>query len=199
MASKNRLTLIKDDVGRSRGAVLSRYRCECGKVIERSRANVSGNFLLSCGCAKQPHGLARTPEYRAWACMMRRCYKPITASYKHYGGRGIAVCKRWHKMTNFVKDMGPRPSDNHSLERIDNEGNYSPVNCRWATTAEQGRNRRTTRFLTYKNITLSMVEWCEKLNLDYGIVKARITRLKWNADRALSTPTTGGYVERSKG
>lgn len=95
---------------------------------------------------KQIHGAARrgllTPEYRTWKSMLGRCRIKTSTSYKHYGARGISVCERWSSFENFLADMGRRPSPMHSIDRIDNDGNYEPGNCRWATTNVQSRNTR---------------------------------------------------------
>jgi hypothetical protein len=98
------------------------------------------------------HGQAangkRTPEHRAWANLKYRCLNPNSQQYKNYGGRGIKVCKRWLlSFEAFLEDMGPKPNPSHSIDRIDNEGNYSPKNCRWATSKEQASNKRNTRRL----------------------------------------------------
>lgn len=91
------------------------------------------------------HGATLIPEYRAWASMMQRCRNTRCERYPRYGGRGIAVCERWNSAAAFLADMGPRPSQDHSLDRIDNEGNYEPANCRWATRSMQQQNKTSYR------------------------------------------------------
>lgn len=88
------------------------------------------------------HGLSNTPEYHCWEHMLQRCNTPSDPAFKHYGARGITVCKRWRRFSNFFADMGKRPSAAHSLDRIDNDGNYEPGNCRWAIQSEQMVNQR---------------------------------------------------------
>lgn len=88
------------------------------------------------------HGMTKTPEYRAWASMRQRCANPKSARYDNYGGRGISVCDRWQSFEAFFADMGPRPTSEHSIDRIDNDGNYEPGNCHWATRSEQQQNKR---------------------------------------------------------
>jgi hypothetical protein len=130
-------------------------KCKCGR-----EKNVRGNNLLggtstkcrscSTSISKTKHGLYGSPEYKVWGEMMQRCYNPNYKDFSDWGGRGIKVCPRWHKFENFYKDMGPRPSKNHSLDRIDNDGDYSPENCRWATWKEQTRNKRNNVWIEYK-------------------------------------------------
>lgn len=90
------------------------------------------------------HGNWRTPEYRSWEGMKQRCLNKNAKGYKNYGGRGIKVCGRWMEFKNFLEDMGKKPKGKHSIDRINNEGNYEPLNCRWATDIEQASNQRRT-------------------------------------------------------
>lgn len=99
------------------------------------------------------------PEYTVWSSMRDRCNRPANRNYHNYGGRGITVCERWARFRNFLEDMGARPSPEHEIDRIDNNGHYEPGNCRWATRSEQERNKRTNRHLTINGVTQTLTEW----------------------------------------
>jgi hypothetical protein len=130
-------------------------RCDCGRQVTR-RLSVLLGGQQSCGCLRHEtkpalkHGQkcrnGMTPEYDSWIHMRQRCNNPNNKDFKHYGGRDISVCERWlDSFENFFEDMGPKPSANHSIDRIDNDSGYSPDNCRWATKSEQSSNRRVTK------------------------------------------------------
>jgi hypothetical protein len=124
-------------------------RCDCGAEHQRRLAHLTSGASTSCGCASKEratvHGQAavRTPEHTAWVSMNQRCSNPNNPRWKDYGGRGITVCDAWRESFEaFFRDMGARPTSNHSIDRIENERGYEPSNCRWATRSEQQRNRR---------------------------------------------------------
>ena len=125
--------------------------------------------------------------YRSWSECRQRCENPNNRKWPSYGGRGIKVCARWASFANFLADMGERP-DGHSLDRINNDGDYEPNNCRWATPSEQARNRRSSHTLTAFGETLTIAEWAERTGLKHHTIAWRINKLGWTAERALSTP-----------
>ena len=108
--------------------------------------------------------------------MRGRCMSPKNQDYKDYGGRGIAVCDDWNDYRNFLADMGLRPSNKHSIDRIDVNGGYSPRNCRWATAKEQGRNKRETRFVTVNGKSIAMAQLADDAGVPYGCLKERVKR-----------------------
>jgi len=145
--------------------------CDCGRTTTVDGFDLRSGHTKSCGCligksASQrfkKHGRSRTPEYECWLQMKRRCLEPHRDDYPNYGGRGITVCDRWMvEFDNFYTDMGPRPSRHHSIERCDNDADYSPENCRWATNDEQANNKRTTRYVEYRGERISLANACRR-------------------------------------
>lgn len=129
----------------------------------------------------------RTPENSAWQNMRARCLRPSHPSYSRYGGRGIQVCERWRVFENFLADMGRRPGPGYSIERIDNDGPYSPENCRWATSREQRRNTRATHLLTLNGRTQCITDWAAELGISLSTIRYRI-RAGWSDERVLTAP-----------
>lgn len=186
-----RLTLLSSFVERSRRYWLC--RCDCGneKVILQ-QSLPSGN-TKSCGCLSVEkrfrHGGYYLPEYSVWAGMKSRCHRSKDRAFKYYGGRGIRVCERWREsFKNFLDDMGRRPSPKHSLDRIDFNGNYEPVNCRWLENSEQNYNKRSNRLITFRGETLTETEWRKRLGFGVGLIRQRLAK-GWTVEKALTTPS----------
>lgn len=130
-----------------------------------------------------------TKEYLAWKSMFKRCYDKKYWLYHRYGGRGITVCSRWFTYENFASDMGLCPLDKTSLDRINNDGNYEPENCRWANDIEQSNNRSTNIRVTIGEVTKNLKEWCLEYNIEYKTVWQRISKGK-DVIYSLTTPIT---------
>lgn len=118
----------------------------------------------------------KSPEYITWSAMRNRCKNPRNERYFRYGGRGISVCDRWGDFAVFLADMGPRPSLDHTIDRIDNDGNYEPCNCRWMTRREQNSNQRHTRRLTAFGRTQSMSAWAREIGITRESLRDRIAK-----------------------
>lgn len=128
-----------------------------------------------------------TPTYKSWHMMKQRCSNPNNKQYKDYGGRGILLCERWVDFSNFLADMGERP-ENMTLDRIDNNGNYEPSNCRWATRKQQQRNMRTNTIWTHNGISKCVTEWAEDLGCEPHTLFERVNKHKWPIARAVTEP-----------
>lgn len=176
-------------------------QCECGAVSKAREYDLVNNRVFSCGCLRNEktakrattHGFTANHAcpglYRQWYNMCHRCHNPRNTAYKRYGLVGITVCDRWRGeggFANFLADMGDRPSPKHSIDRIDGSKGYSPENCRWATTAEQARNRKSNRFYTYQGVTLCAQDWANRLGIATQTMLLRFR--KWSVEKAITTP-----------
>ncbi len=134
------------------------------------------------------------PEYKVWSGMKRRCYNKNDKRYENYGGRGIIICSAWlASFWFFLQDMGSRPSELHSIDRIDNDGNYEPNNCRWSTNKEQCNNRTSCIIIEYYGREQTLTQWCEELDLNYKTIRRRIIDFNWDVDRAFTEDTKWVY------
>jgi hypothetical protein len=152
-----------------------------------TKAHVMPSNLFSTLTHGQATRSNRTKEYEAWLRMNARCTNQNSKDYKNYGGRGITVCERWKIFQNFFTDMGPRPNG-YSLDRINNNGNYEPSNCRWATREQQNSNKRSNRNFTINGITGNMTQLAHHFGLTQRTVWARIDHLGWSPKKAFLTP-----------
>ena len=163
-----------------------KFRCDCGTIVTVRPAYVRDGNTKSCGCLKEEalrlgqqsrkHGLSQIPEYSVWNRMVRRCVNQRDLNYPGWGGRGIKVCDRWRKFENFYADMGPRPSAKHSIDRIDNDGPYSPENCRWATRKEQANNRGNCITMLYEGRSIPLREVEALSGIKYQTLYARLRK-----------------------
>lgn len=156
--------------------------CDCGKQSIKILNNVL-NLNKSCGCnrvkamveKKKTHGMKGSKTYAVWHSMRSRCKNERHPSFKDYGGRGIAIDKRWDRFENFYQDMGEKP-EGMSIDRIDNNKGYSKENCRWANSEEQCNNRRNSKLYLINGKSMSLPQWCRELSIPESTVKNRISR-----------------------
>lgn len=137
----------------------------------------------------QRHGLRSQPEYQIWLQMKARCHNRRNKAYRHYGRRGIKVCKRWREsFAAFYADVGPRPTSGHLIERRNNSRGYEPGNCYWATRAEQSRNKRNNVWIEFDGKRMVRRDWEKHLGMRKGTLSQRLISYGWTVERALTTP-----------
>ena len=183
--------------------------CSCGTETVAMQKTLASGKTRSCGCLADElfkincidfdttiHGFSGTVEHKAWKAMHDRCNNPNSHNYLHYGGRGISVCVRWDSFENFYTDMGNRPKSKTSIDRIDNDGDYTPENCRWATQKQQMRKTRNNYIITHAGKTRCLAEWSEVLNVRYGLLATRIFTQGWSDERALTEPINPRYLRK---
>jgi hypothetical protein len=148
--------------------------------------------------ANTKHGGSKLKEYRVWSEMIQRCTNPNSRYYFNYGGRGIKVCDQWLDFANFISDMGSRP-EKTCLDRINNDGDYSPENCKWSTRTQQMNNTRKNVVIEFNGQSMTRTEWARKLGLNPHTLKRRFYD-GWPKEKALTTPTLKGgrYSFRDK-
>jgi len=185
-----------------------RYRmveccCDCGTVRELTLESICRATApsQSCGClqresaakaghANRTHGDTHSPTYSSWSMMKQRCYNKNDVAFVDYGGRNIQVCERWRdSFEAFLADMGERPSLLHSIDRYPNkDGNYEPGNCRWATSVQQNRNRRSNVLLSFRGETMCISEWAERVGLPRKTLEKRLNCHGFTVEEALTLP-----------
>jgi len=170
------------------------YHCGwCGNIKKIINNNVKKG-QLTCGCFKSgqkaKHHKSYSSEYNVYRGMIKRCYREKEKGYERYGGRGIKVCDRWldkeKGFQNFYEDMGPKPTPEYSIERRNNEGNYTPENCYWATKLEQGRNKRNNIIIEYNGKSQTLSDWARELGIKRVTLAKRLLIDKWPIEKAFS-------------
>jgi hypothetical protein len=190
-----RLTVIERVENSKCGQARFACDCDCGGSTVAEGGNLRRGVSQSCGCLsrelsaarKTTHGKTGTSEYISWRSIWARCTNPKHIGFSRYGGRGLAICDKWQTFEGFYEDMGERPSDTHSLDRIDNALGYSKENCRWATSTQQIQNRSNTKWVTYNNQTKTIAEWAELAGIKYITLHNRLS-MGWDVQRAITTP-----------
>uniref|UniRef100_A0A6H2A3J7 HNH endonuclease n=1 Tax=viral metagenome TaxID=1070528 RepID=A0A6H2A3J7_9ZZZZ len=177
-----RWTIISEAVKNYRGDSMWNCICDCGRETAVQGRSLQIGSSKSCGCLQKEvasarhfkHGMYGTSTYHIWDAMKSRCLNKNSVHYKNYGGRGIGICDRWvNSFVDFFADMGERPKG-LTIERIDNDGDYTPDNCYWANRKEQSRNNRRTRMLKYQGETLCLLDWAKRLGISHGGLRARL-------------------------
>lgn len=135
--------------------------------------------------------MSSLPEYGVWQGMRSRCNNPKNKRYSQYGGRGIRVWPEWDaSFPAFYSSIGPRPGPGYSLDRIDNSKGYEPGNVRWATNKVQSRNKSTNHVIEFAGLSLTLAEWADRLSISSSLLRARLGRLGWSVEKALTAPVT---------
>ncbi len=179
-----------------RGGTQWLCRCDCGTEREVGGIRLRDASSQSCGCLRadvsssgnfkhghSPSGRQPSPTYQSWVGMTQRCGNPNHKNFSDYGGRGISVCERWSKFADFLADMGERPPG-MSIERVNNDGDYEPGNCKWASVEEQALNKRSSRIIEFNGRRMTLGEWANDLDISHGALAERID--SWPLEKALT-------------
>jgi hypothetical protein len=187
-----KLTILSAE--RMDGYVMCRCQCECGHIKDVRLGNLRTGHTKTCGnhskeFVHRTHGMSKTRLDRIYRKMRNRCNNPNDDAYKHYGLRGITVCDEWlsHPESFFEWALSNGYSDNLTIDRIDNAGNYEPTNCRWITMKEQCENRSSNRLLTFRGETKTVTQWAEHFNIKSSLIFDRLDR-GWSVEDALLLP-----------
>lgn len=216
MANKKRLDLVGEKFGRllvlerakdhiepsGRHRTMWKCICSCGSECVTQQSCLRNGSTKSCGCLHDElcknratkHGKHGTRLYKTWRNMVTRCYNANNQRYKDYGGRGITICEEWkHDFQAFYDwSIANGYSDNLTIERIDNNGNYEPSNCTWITKKEQNNNKRSNHLITYNGKTQNMRLWADELGIKYQVLNCRINKRCWNIEKAFTQPVKRG-------
>lgn len=191
-----RLKVIKRIGSDNHGQICWECKCVCGNIVIAKSYSLRKGRKKSCGCLRKEisgkrvltHGMSKTPEYKAWRNMRDRCYNANDDSFQYYGGRGITVCDEWkNDFMAFFNYIGKKPSPKHSLDRINNDGNYEPGNVRWALPNKQQSNTRYNRKIKLHGITMNITQWSKFSGIKRGAIYDRLN-YGWPPAKAIFQP-----------
>lgn len=197
-----RLITLERDYSKGTHDTWWRCRCDCGNLTSVRSSHLYHGRAQSCGCIRTErlikmhykHGQSGTSIHNVWMSMHERCKNPNSTVYDRYGGRGIKVCDEWREFTPFfywAKSNGYR--EGMTIDRINNDGNYSPDNCRWVDMKAQCRNRSNTYYVCFRGEMIPLISLCDKYNISYQTARQRIKKLHWNVEDAVTIPAGGKY------
>lgn len=190
----NKLVVLRRDENGRGGNSRWKCICDCGTETTVSGTNLKTGAVKSCGCLRHikhdTHHLSNTRLYRIWNAMKNRCYLKSHHAYSCYGARGITVCAEWKDDFEAFYDwaISNGYSEELTIDRIDNNGSYSPENCKWSTREEQVNNRRSCVLITYNGETKNLMQWCKLLNLPYKLIHQRMHLKNISFEEAISIP-----------
>lgn len=194
-----KLVAVKSIYNKEKKITLWECKCDCGNTCFVRANRLVHNRTKSCGCLRNDsnkarittHGMSNTKVYNTWHSMKARCYNPTNHNYDHYGKRGISVCDEWRDSFEAFYEwaMANGYQESLSLDRIDNDGNYCPQNCRWTTTKVQNNNRGVSLNITYDGRTQNLSEWCKELNLPYIRIYQRVVKYGYTFEEAITEPS----------
>lgn len=193
--------LVLEEAGSDKnGRAMWLCKCDCGKFHKTLGKYLLNGDTTSCGCRRRKilaettkrqttHRMSGTPIYTKWVSMKDRCMNPLNSAYSSYGGRGIRICDEWiNSFENFYEwAISSGYSEGMTIDRINNNGNYEPTNCRWTDLKTQANNTRRNHYLTYKGKTKSLAEWAEIKKINYSTLRARINTYHWSVEKALES------------
>lgn len=201
-----RLTVLHEAGRDKHSNALWQCECSCGVIKTYIASKLRSGTTRSCGCLhneelrqrKITHNMTNTAEYEAWRGMIKRCTNPNCKSFKDYGARGIKICEEWlSSFVAFYNSVGPKPTPAHEIDRINNNGNYEPGNCKWSISKEQCNNMRRNHKIVFNGESMNIGQWATKLGINVRTLRNRLIRNNWPIEKAFTEPIHQSHIPRS--